>query len=291
MFVQALSGAASFAACLRLFPVLPARRVTVLFRWLAPLNRPAPRRFSPTVPSSTAPATGPATSSQLTTTSSPCGRGTRPTGSARRSGRGAPVSVASHRIITEGMPVPRDGALLGWVSDRRATALLSVYHEQWHRQSACPRYGSWPWSTASPCGGRRSAPSPLDNGRLWEYVEPGRDRGLAPLIVRDPKVRSGCRRSTQARPSPGTRLRGGRRTCSPTTTGCPCGTYMDHWMLPRGRPEPAREPAARPAWRHGPVQAADRLVAARLVAAARGGLGPRRLAEEAMAGREVPMRP
>jgi len=43
---------------------------------------------------------------------------------------GEPVSGVVHQIITEGMPVPRDGALLGWLTDNAVTVMLAVHSRQ-----------------------------------------------------------------------------------------------------------------------------------------------------------------
>ncbi|HEX7163471.1 MAG TPA: hypothetical protein VF223_19810, partial [Trebonia sp.] len=68
--------------------------------------------------------------------------------------------VTSHRVITQGMPVPRDGALLGWVCDRQVTVLLSVYHGNPGSQAGRPRYACSRWGAASRGGGRRSPRAP-----------------------------------------------------------------------------------------------------------------------------------
>ncbi|HJY96883.1 MAG TPA: hypothetical protein VJ371_18170, partial [Streptosporangiaceae bacterium] len=39
---------------------------------------------------------------------------------------GEPVSTAIHQLITGSMPVPRDGALLGWITHRQVTVMLAV---------------------------------------------------------------------------------------------------------------------------------------------------------------------
>ena len=126
MFVHALSGAASFAACLRLFRSYPLA-----------VNRSSPHAgggwqrsivLRHRVTDGTAAGPG-----YWRLTQDPGGHFTLTPWSAEPADRqeirpGSPVSVASHRVITEGMPVPRDSALLGWVSDRQATVMLSVYH-------------------------------------------------------------------------------------------------------------------------------------------------------------------
>ena len=43
---------------------------------------------------------------------------------------GEPVGGPIHQLITGSMPIPRDGALLGWVTHRQVTVMLAVYARQ-----------------------------------------------------------------------------------------------------------------------------------------------------------------
>jgi hypothetical protein len=150
-----------------------------------------------------------------------------------------PVPAAVHEVITEGMPVPRDGALLGWVSDRQASVLLSVYHGHpcgplpaGPQMRVLPMVGSeplqWPPFTARP----------LDDGRLWEYLDRGELVDLAPVVAGEP----GCAYWVPSQ----------NRDRADQSHGCvvigqnllaeefwlPAGVYMDHWMLREGVPAP-----------------------------------------------------
>ena len=130
MFVHALSGAASFAACLRLFRSYPlalnpsypgdpgpgAARHAAGWRGSIVLRH---RGFDE--PGFYVLSQHPAEHFTLR----PWRAGD---GECQEIRPGTPVPVTSHRVITEGIPVPRDGALLGWVTDRQVTALLTVRH-------------------------------------------------------------------------------------------------------------------------------------------------------------------
>ena len=96
------------------------------------------------------------------------------------------VEAAIARVIANGMPVPRDGALLGWVPDRQVTALLSVHSGHPPESGAAvpvpeiqvmPMAGTggldWPPFTASP----------FVDGRLWDYLDRGQIVDVFPLLA------------------------------------------------------------------------------------------------------------
>jgi hypothetical protein len=144
------------------------------------------------------------------------------------------VPVAVHEVLTEGMPIPRDGALLGWVSDRQASVLLSVYHGHpgGPQIRVLPMVGSeplqWPPFTADP----------LDDGRLWEYLDRGELVDLAPVVTSEP----GCafwvpsQNRDRAGQSHGCVVIG--HSLPSEEFWLPAGIYMDHWMLREGVPVP-----------------------------------------------------
>ena len=135
--------------------------------------------------------------------------------------------------------MPRDGALLGWVSDRQATVLLSVYHGQPSSQVRVPQVRVLAMVGSEPMRWPPFTASPLDDGRLWEYVERGEIVDLAPVIVRDGRrERSGCRRRTPAAPGTDTAASWSAATCRSEDYWVPAGIYMDHWMLREGVPTP-----------------------------------------------------
>jgi hypothetical protein len=157
---------------------------------------------------------------------------------------GEPVSDAISQLITGSMPVPRDGALLGWVTDSRVTAMLAVHcqlPEPWRDPLTVPEI------RVLPMAGTRELPhwppftaSPLDDGRLWEYVEWGEIVDLGPLVTRSTRcvfwVPCPDRRS----------VRHGyvvvMSNLSADEYWLPAGVYTDHWTLREGiePPSPGR---------------------------------------------------
>lgn len=244
MFVHARSGAASFAACLRLFRSYPLA-VTISSGWQRSIVL-RHRAFEG--------------SGFFVLTQDPAGHFTlRPwnpaDGECHEIRPGASVPVISHRVITEGLPVPRDGALLGWVSDRQTTVLLSVYHGG----SASP--GGSVSSGGLTSGGRvaqvrlpqvrvlaqvgsepiRWPPftvSPLDDGRFWEYAERGEIVDLAPVVVHGAEVAFWVPSQNPARASQGHGCVVVSRNLRSEDFWVPEGIYMDHWMLREGVPTP-----------------------------------------------------
>jgi hypothetical protein len=241
VFVHALSGAASFAACLRLF-------------------RSYPLALNPSYPGDPGPASArhaagwrgsivlrhrgfdepgfyvlsqhPAEHFTL----QPWRAGD---GECQEIRPGTPVPVVSHRIITEGMPVPREGALLGWVTDRQVTALLTVRHGRPGGQGGpgvpdvrvLAMVGSEPFRWPS------FATSPLDDGRLWEYVERGELVDLAPVLDRaESAYWVPSQHPDRARRGHGCAVLD--RNFESHEYWVPAGVYMDHWMLREGVPTP-----------------------------------------------------
>jgi hypothetical protein len=156
---------------------------------------------------------------------------------------GEPVSGPICRALTGSMPLPHDGALLGWVTDSQVTALLAVH---------CRPPG--PWGDPIPLPGIRVMPmagtsellhwppftvSPLDDERLWEYAEWGQIVDIAPLVTQS----SGCAFWV---PSPDRRS-ARHEYGSVVVTGnlpadeywLPAGIYADHWTLREGIQPPA----------------------------------------------------
>jgi hypothetical protein len=245
VFVDALPGAASFAACLRLF------RSYALAVSSFPDNRGIVLRHRAFEGSG-----------YYVLTQDPAEHFTlRPwnpgDGAAQDIRPGAPVSVASHRVITEGMPVPRDGALLGWVSDRQATVLLSVHHGRPPAPRSPARRAARPGPQrprTAPSGGPQiralamvgSEPvrwppftaSPLDDGRLWEYVERGEIADLAPVIARSAGAAFWVPSQNSDRAGQGHGCIVVRHSMTAEEFWLPEGIYMDHWMLREGVPTP-----------------------------------------------------
>jgi hypothetical protein len=177
---------------------------------------------------------------------------------------GEPVSGPIHRLISSSMPIPHDGALLGWVTDSQVTALLAVHcrpPEPWDVPDpldpsdlvpeirVMPMAGTWELLHWPPF-----TASPLDDGRLWEYVEWGEIVDVGPLII----ASAGC---VFWVPSPDRRR--ARHGCIVVMGNLPAdeywlpaGVYTDHWALREGiEPPPAGDLLALP----GAVDLAGRL--------------------------------
>jgi len=146
-----------------------------------------------------------------------------------------PVPGAIHQVITGGMPVPRDGALLGWVTDSQVTALLSVHCRQpatWEHPVPAPEIRVMPMAGTAELEWPAFTASPLGDGRLWEHVQWGEIVDIAPLVT-----------GTAGRafwvPSPDSRSpRHGfiviRDNVRADGYWLPAGVYMDHWTLRAG---------------------------------------------------------
>jgi hypothetical protein len=171
---------------------------------------------------------------------------------------GEPVSASVRQLIAASMPVPRDGALLGWVTDCQVTAMLAVHcrpPEPWDDPVPVPEIrvlpmaGTWELVHWPPF-----TASPLDDGRLWEYVDWGEIVDLGPLVVQSAGqvfwVPSPDRRSARH----GYIVVLGNL---PTEEyWLPAGVYTDHWTLREGlEPPSAGELLALP----GAVDLADPL--------------------------------
>ena len=163
-----------------------------------------------------------------------------------------------HRLITGSMPVPHDGALLGWVTDSQVTALLAVHcrpPEPWEDPVLVPEIRVMPMAgTRELLHWPSFTASPLHDGRFWEYVEWGEIVDIGPLIISS----AGC---VFWVPSPD--RRSARYGCIVVVANLPAeeywlpaGVYTDHWTLREGiEPPSAGQLMALP----GAVDLADRL--------------------------------
>jgi len=226
MSVHALSGTGSAAACARLFSRYPLAVTPPAadggFRSMVLINRAA----------------GPAGFFVLTQAHDDLFvfRSWDHDGVSQAIQPGEPVSGIVQRMLAGSMPIPRDGALLGWVTDSKVTAVLAVHGRPPETRDASvplpeirvmPMDGTsqllhWPPFTVSP----------LDDGRLWDYLEWGEIVDLAPLVSQS------AQRAFWV-PSPD---RPGDRHGSIVVTDnlladeywLPAGVYMDHWILREG---------------------------------------------------------
>jgi len=149
---------------------------------------------------------------------------------------GEPVPGAIRQLIAGGMPLPHDGALLGWISDNQVTAVLAVHcrpPERWDEPVAAPEIRVMPMAgTSELLHWPPFTASPLDDGRLWEYVQWGEIADLVPLVARNPGRVFWV-------PSPDRR---GARHGYVAVVGnlpaeeywLPAGVYLDHWTLREG---------------------------------------------------------
>jgi hypothetical protein len=174
---------------------------------------------------------------------------------------GAWVPVISHRVITEGLPVPRDSALLGWVSDRQTTVLLSVYHGgavSLGTQARVPQVRVLAQVGSEPLRWPPFTVSPLDDGRFWEYAERGEIVDLAPVVVHGAEGAFWVPSQHPARASQGHGCVVVSRNLQSDDYWVPEGIYMDHWMLREGVPTP---PASRLLTLPGVTELSRRLTA------------------------------
>jgi hypothetical protein len=149
---------------------------------------------------------------------------------------GEPVPGVIYQVISGGMPVPHDGTLLGWVTDYQVTAILAVHcrpPDNWDAPVPVPEIRVMPMAgTSELLHWPPFTASPLDDGRLWEYIEWGGIADIGPLLaqsaghafwVPSPDRRSalnGCVVVKDALPSDEYWL--------------PAGVYLDHWVLREG---------------------------------------------------------
>ena len=151
-----------------------------------------------------------------------------------------PVPGEIRQVIETSVPVPRDGALLGWVSGYQVQAVLAAYGrlpEPWDDASTLPGVLVMPLVGSQPAEWPPLAASPLDDGRLWEYVERGSLTDLGPLVSRNP----GCVFRVPGGDSAAGPRRAGTRVVvterlNTEVFWLPAGVYADHWTLREGTP-------------------------------------------------------
>lgn len=150
--------------------------------------------------------------------------------------RGEPVSGALYQLIAGSMPVPHDGALLGWVSDSQVTAMLVVHCRQpetWDDLVPVPEIRVMPMAgTSEVLHWPPFTASPLADGRLWEYVEWGRIVDIGLLVTQS---------AGRAFWVPAPDMRSSRHgfvvvedDLPADEYWLPAGVYMDHWALREG---------------------------------------------------------
>ena len=152
-------------------------------------------------------------------------------------GPNAAVPDEVRRVVEASVPVPRDGALLGWVSGHQVLAVLAAHGrlpEPWDDASAVPGILVMPLVGSRPAEWPPLAVSPLDDGSLWAHIERGRVVDIGPLVTRTP----GCVFLVPG--GDGARRAGARvvvtERLSTDEFWLPAGVYADHWTLREGMP-------------------------------------------------------
>lgn len=172
---------------------------------------------------------------------------------------GEPVTCVVRQVITDSMPVPRDGALLGWVTDSQVTVLVAAYSSlalSWDNPAPVPEIRVMPMvGTSELSHWPPFASSPFD-GWLWEYLDRGQLVDVAALLGhgtgRAYWVPSLDRRS--ARHEDGCVVI--KDHVPAEEFWLPAGVYMDHWILREGFTAP---PVSRLLALPGVVDLAQRL--------------------------------
>lgn len=151
-----------------------------------------------------------------------------------RPGEPGPGSI--RELITGSMPVPRDGALLGWVTDNQVTAVLAV-----HCRPPEPRDGAVaePQIRVMPMDGTSAllhwppfTASPLEDGRFWEYVQRGEIVDIGLIVARSAEQVFWVPSQDRWSAGPGYIVVMGNLPAD--EYWLPAGVYLDHWTLREG---------------------------------------------------------
>jgi hypothetical protein len=225
--VDILSGAAPFAACLRLFSSYPL----AVTPWPAASGQSSGDQWSMVLRhgSGGETAAGPGAAYFVLSQDQAGHFVLRPwdtLGAGRRIRPAEAVPAAVHEVIANGMPVPRDGALLGWVPDRCATTMLSVHHA-----ISGPQVRVLPLAGSEPLDWPPFAADPLADGRLWEYIKWGEIVDLAPLLARHPRRVFWVPSQNRSRAADAHGCVVVRESMSADGYWLAEGVYMDHWIL------------------------------------------------------------
>jgi hypothetical protein len=150
---------------------------------------------------------------------------------------GEPASDIVHKVILDSLPVPRDGALLGWVTDSQVTVMLAACCRQsamWDLPAPVPEIRVMPMAGTSELAHWPPFASTPFDWRLWEYVERGQIVDIVPVLTH------GAGRGYWV-PSPDRRSARHEDGCvvildhmPADDYWVPAGVYMDHWILREG---------------------------------------------------------
>lgn len=106
--------------------------------------------------------------------------------------RDDPVPDDARRLIESSVPVPRDGALLGWVEHHQVRAILATHSrlpEPWDDPSSVPEITVLALASGDPACWPPQAPGTapgrlIDERQLWEHAARGQLADLSRLIGR-----------------------------------------------------------------------------------------------------------
>jgi hypothetical protein len=151
-----------------------------------------------------------------------------------------PVPAEVRQVIEASVPVPREGALLGWVSGYQVQAVFAAHGrlpEPWDDATALPGVLVMPLVGSQPAEWPPLAVSPLEDGKLWGDLERGQLADLGPLVTR----RSGCVFWVPGGDGGSEQRQAGARVVvterlSTEEFWLPAGVYADHWALREGTP-------------------------------------------------------
>ena len=139
-------------------------------------------------------------------------------------------------LITGSMPVPRDGALLGWVTDNQVTAVLAVHcrlPEPWDGVAPEPQIRVMPMDgTSALLHWPPFTASPLDDGRFWEYVQRGEIVDIGSVVARTAGQVFWVPSQDRWSAGPGYLVVLGNLPAD--DYWLPAGIYLDHWTLREG---------------------------------------------------------
>lgn len=153
---------------------------------------------------------------------------------------GVPDSV--FRVIAHGMPVPRDGALLGWVEDRQVKAMLTVHSAppaDPDEAVSFPEIRVMPMAGTSELDWPPFTSSPRICGQFWDYLDRSKIVDIGPLLTRRARQAYWVPSPRGHAPERGVGCMVLPRNLPGEEYWLPAGVYIHHWMLREGIPVPA----------------------------------------------------